>query len=414
MFTTKYQICIIWIVIMVLWTPEYVSAKKDSGNKSIASIGTAFIVEEDVGKAREDAVKDALSSAVEIAVSQLLTDDLIETHFQNISDQIYNSTQKFIKGYKVIVECQSGEFYRVMVRSTVAMDTLKVNVNSVGISLSPKKMPHILFFISEQSIENYPYLWWKYQPDVPQSVLSEKTFQKAMNQEHYQIVDRNKLTPQIWGDPAFQSGDLSDAAAIAIAKQNGAEIAIVGHTEAHLTPGIMGTNVSSVEAIIRVKAFHSETGKIIAETMQVSRAVSADKTVGAEEAIIQASQFAADDIIKQLSKQIDNVTAPSKIDMFVTGTSQLGNFVALRRILSNDVQGIVAIRLKEMKSNQARIEIDFPESAKVLAQRLMLIRFDSFGIQISDVTDSQLNLTILSKEDMSRMNQIQEQSIDSE
>ena len=78
------------------------------------------------------------------------------------------------------------------------------------------------------------------------------------------------------------------------------------------------------------------------------------------------------------------------------GTRNLADFVTFRRTIS-DIEGVASILIKEIKPDEAIIGIDFDGNALMLAEAMLLEIFDSFGINIYDVSDSRIMLELVSE-----------------
>jgi len=58
---------------------------------------------------------------------------------------------------------------------------------------------------------------------------------------------------------------------------------------------------------------------------------------------------------------------------------------------------VASIFIKEIKPDEAIIGIDFDGNALMLAEAMLLEIFDSFGINIYDVSDSRIMLELVSE-----------------
>ena len=401
---------LISLFIILLFNNSFLFAiQKDQSRTTIEVIGDGIIVENDVDKARDEAIKDALSTAVEQTVSKLLSAEQIKDNFQLLSDKIYNPIQKYIKGFRIVVEAQSGEFYRILVRTTVSIQALMDDFNENGISLSKKKKPIVIFFITEQIIDRPDYSWWISQTDAPISTYAETAMAQQFKEMEFDIISRRTLLKQINNNPAFQKKELDDKVIIEFGKQHNAEIIVVGHANAKPTSGLFGTSMTSFDGSVTARAFMIKTGFQIAQTAQQAKAVNINVEMGCGDSISQAAKMAAKELGYQITSGIKKESAkPSVVELIITGTKQLGYFVNFRRILSNDIPGVKAIRLKELKANQAKIEVDYPESANSLAKALMVKDFDTFGINITEISIFTIRLTLLSKEELNKTSLIEE------
>jgi hypothetical protein len=84
------------------------------------------------------------------------------------------------------------------------------------------------------------------------------------------------------------------------------------------------------------------------------------------------------------------------IKIIVEGTRNLSNFVLFRKTL-NDISGVEGLKTQEMRPNTSTLMIDYIGSPRALADSLLLKTFDTFGINITEVSEEHLRVEIVSK-----------------
>jgi len=394
--------CICLILIMGYTSNVY--AKKLKGTISLNTVGTGMIDEENVDKAREKAIQNALATAVEITVGKILPPKLIISNFQLLNDRIYNPIQKFVRGFRVLAEAQSNEFYRVLVKSTISVDTILSNLSEIGVNAKKKSLPSILMFISEQNIHQEPYQWWRIKPLAPQFNPAESELTKSLKLKNYKIINRHALVRKLWARSEFQQDDLDINQTIQFAKTNNAIVVLIGNVKAFPSMGVFSSGMASIDAEIKVQAYQTQTGMLIAETFQTARSVKENEIISAKEAVTKAATRAADDLTTQIEAGLKKAAInASHVELFISGTKKLPYFVAFRKVLAQDIQGVSGTHLKELKTNTAKIVVDFAEGGEVLAKRLMMQSFDDFGLNMQQVSSGKIVLTLISKEELKKI-----------
>lgn len=378
--------------------------KKLRGTISLNTVGTGIIEEDNVDQAREKAIQNALATAVESTVDKILPPKLIISNFQLLNDSIYNPIQKFVKGFRVLAEAQSNDFYRVLVKSTISVDTIRSNLSEIGVKAQKKSLPSILMFISEQNVHQEPYQWWRIKPLAPQFNAAESELTKTLKKINYKIVNRHALVRKLWARTEFQQDNLELNDAIQFAKTNNAQIVIIGSVKAFPSMGVFGSGMASIDAEITLKAYQSQTGMLIAETFQTARSVKDNEIISAQEAVSKSAKAAAEDLNKQIEAGLIKASInASQVELLVSGTQKLAYFVAFRKVLSQDIQGVSGIHLKELKANNAKIIVDFAEGGEQLAKRLMMQSFNNFGLNMQQVSSGRIVLALVSKEELKKI-----------
>jgi len=393
------------IMILLIGCAGISHAKKLRGTISIYTVGTETIEENNVDQAREAAIQDALAVAVETTVDKILPPRLIISNFKLLNDRIYNPIQKFIKGFRVLAEAKSNNFYRVLVKSSISVDTLRSNLKEIGVQAKKKKLPSVLMFISEQNLQQDPYQWWRIKPLAPSFSPAGDVLTNEFKKKNYRMETRStSLVRKLWARPAFQEDELNPAEAIQFAKTNHAQVVLIGFSRAFPSVGVFGAGMASIDAEVEIKAYQTQTGMMIAETTQKARAVKANELLSAKEAIKKAASQAAQALTNQIETGLKKAAiSAAQVELHVSGTKKLAYFVAFRKVLSNDIKGVSAIQLKELKANEATIIVDFAEGGKTLAKRLMLKSFDNFGLNMIKITSNKLTLALVSKKELDKI-----------
>ena len=190
--------------------------------------------------------------------------------------------------------------------------------------------------------------------------------------------------------PDFNNREVSDLGA-----GFGADVVIVGKSVAEIAPNTMGGEIKSYIGTISVRAIRTDTGEVIASITQKAVAANSDDAAGSKKALSDVGILAGETLSSQiLAAWQSNVPSLSIVEVIVSGTGNLPNFVKFRRAL-NDMPGVNAIHIREMRPNEAIITVDFQGDAKNLAEALLLKTFDTFGINISEVSPERLKIELI-------------------
>jgi len=107
---------------------------QDDGNIwTVETEGTGLITNNDLASARNNAINDALRNAVEQAVAILIPLQTLDKRSQAIRDGIYAKGDQYIHDYKISSERQIQKVYTVNVRSTVFIDSIRDDLQTLGL-----------------------------------------------------------------------------------------------------------------------------------------------------------------------------------------------------------------------------------------------------------------------------------------
>ena len=374
-----------------------VNAEENASEKIIEVIGTGAIQGGNVAKARDRAIKNSLVSAVEFAVADFLPLESMIQNFEILNEILYDNSSEFVADYKVLTELKSGRTYRVLVQATVSIDAIKEELISVNIKVYKKNLPKILFLIAEQNFSDIsPRYWWSKDLTFVKG-YTEIAMTEKMLKNGFSVIDQKSLIINEEFETLKDKADLSNQDAVSLGAILQADVVIVGNSKADIAPNTMGGDIKSFKGTVLARALRTDTGEEIASTMQTSVSVNQDDIAGARDALSNAGYLAGSDLASQIVMKWHEEVKKSitTLVIIVEGTRDLSNFVIFRAEL-NEIPGVDSLQTSEMKADEATIVVDFQGNAKELADALMLKNFESFGINIYEISQSHLRIRLVS------------------
>ena len=374
-----------------------VSAEENASEKIIEVIGTGAIQGGDVAKARDRAIKNSLVSAVEFAVADFLPLEAMIWNFETLNEILYNNSSEFVTYYKVLTELKSGITYRVLVQATVSIDAIKEELISVNIKVYKKNLPEILFLIAEQNFSDIsPRYWWSKDLTFVKG-YTEIAMTEKMLKNGFSVIDQKSLIINEEFETLKDKADLSNQDAVSLGAILQADVVIVGNSKADIAPNTMGGDIKSFKGTVLARALRTDTGEEIASTTQTAVSVNKDNIAGGRDALSNAGYLAGSDLASQIVRKWHEEVKKSitTLVIIVEGTRALSNFVIFRAEL-NEIPGVDSLQTSEMKADEATIVVDFQGNAKELADALMLKNFESFGINIYEISQSHLRIRLVS------------------
>jgi len=352
--------------------------------KTVVVIGTGTIPGQNVETAKNQAVAVALAAAVEtVMASQIPLQTRID-EFEVLDTYFYGNSEKYVQDFKVMAQFESNRYYRVLVQVSVDEGLICKQLAGLGIASMPHDAVEILFLISERNIDDAaPRRWWLSDSVEPPNV-TEQEMGKKMAAMGLRVVDHEKPLGAVVENAMGEAIDIDDERAIAIGRGLNADVVVVGKSEAVWVPNTMGAELRSFQAVLTARALRIDSGTRIAATDQAFVSVSQERIDGGRKALAGVGVLAAGDLARQIISSWAPVSAQeNKVQIIVRGTHQLGRFVKFRKMLK-DIPGVKAVGLREIRSNEAVLEVVFEGTSDALAQALMLRAYSDFGINISE------------------------------
>jgi hypothetical protein len=371
-------------------------AQKSVQNKTLVVVGSAAVLKGDVPAARETAIKEGLLTAVAQMTEEILQVEALVDNFAQVNELVYNHPDKFIRNYKVLTETTSGEFYRVAVQVTVSGKKIAKELSKEDILRAETTLPLVVFLIAEQKVkEILPQYWWGPEMRNFKSV-SERAMVEVFNKKGFTVanhrgVQLHKLVD--WAEDARP--ELTNEQATEIGTSLKADVVVVGTSDASESPNIMGYEMKSFKASVTARVLQTETGEKLFAISREAVATNVNEYEGGMQALSSVGNVAGEALAEQLAVEWRKILEkPSKVEIVIEGTNQLANFVKFRKALSS-ISGVEGIQVKEIKPNMATLIVDFHGKADDLAAALMLKTFETFGIDIYEVTENILKIALI-------------------
>ena len=372
-------------------------AQKKVQNKTFVVVGTSVIQGGNIQAAREAAISEGLVAAVALMTKEVLEVNSLIEYFPEVNQIIFAKPNAFVLDYKVLTETESDKNYRVLVKARVAGKKIAKQLSNADILRTKVDLPAILFFISEQNLqEDAPRYWWGKQMGGFEAI-SEETMADILKTRGFPIVNHRGVgIGKTSGLGDGLTPVLTDEAAINIGTRLQADLIIMGSSVASPTASIMGDDLKSFKAILQARVLRTQNGEELLNISRTSVTANINEAVGGREALTMVATLAGDDLATQLDAAWRRlVDRPAQVEVFVEGTGNLAHFVKFRRALSS-VSGVEGIRVKEIKPNETTLIVDYKGKAEELAEALMRQNFENFGINIYEISNQNLKITLVS------------------
>ncbi|MBI3583369.1 MAG: flagellar assembly protein T N-terminal domain-containing protein [Nitrospinae bacterium] len=357
-------------------------------SQDVTATGVAAVLQGDKAIARDTAINDALRKAVEQAVGTMVSSETVVENYQLIRDSILTKSQGYIQNYKVVSESPSPELYQVTISATVKLGDLKNDLGALGILMQRAQKPRVLFMIAEQNIGQEFYMFWwhgksefkgqHYDMAASETALKEEFLNKGFN-----VVDSSVATGKIEVSNAYRIADLTDAGAISVGRQMGAEVIVKGKALAKEGPRNTGSKVGSYIADITTSALRVDNGAVLgsARGHGVSRNIS--EVTGGTEALEKAAREASGKIIDQIvAKWSGEVSGGGLIQLTVRGISEYSDFVKFKDIIQGQIRGVQAIYQRSLEGGTAVLDVEMKGNAQQLSDEIAKKSFGGIPVKV--------------------------------
>lgn len=392
---------VILFLSLVIFTDGFANQnnqKNQEQGKQIA-LGKQSIVNANLSRAKKRAVDDALYASVERAILEMLSPPEITRNLDLIYDQILSDTQRYVDTFRVLGEVETERQYMVVVEAVINEASLEEVFIRTGILNRDKKNPSILILISEQSYnEVLSRYWWGNNP-LPYTSVAEDAIIDIFKKKEFILKGQGPDRPNLEALNISFDFVHDTMGALKLARELKADVLVMGRARAEKPTNRMGEE-RSYRADIDLELFLSETGEPMGAVKESAVAKSTVDEEGANQALAQAGILAAETLAAKISSFWSaRQQTVQTIETQVKGTDYLSSFIMLRKVLG-DMPGIQDIKTRELGSDRAVVDILFKGNAATLADLLMLKTFDSFSVEISEVTQASMVIRFITKNDV--------------
>ncbi len=383
------------IGLIALVATAAIAAPPSASQTTIVTLGTGAIIRGNGAAARQQAISDGLEAALRsVVVSQLTSENLVG-QFQIVSHVIDGKTRNFVQGYKVLGEAVIGNTYWIAMETTIAVNALTEALTGAGVQVGEKKLPSVLLFVIEKPYyADTAHYWWGNATPLVQSD-TEKAMAGVLENLGFRPIDPAQV-PDAAKSLIMNFPEQIDLATVkSIAARYGAQMVIVGRAVSEPPSNTMGADTRTYQAKAAVRAYRLDSDQPVAEVEEDAATTGIDPTASSNKALTDAAERAAQVIGPRMAAawQLTEGMA-THIEMDITGTHDLANFVIFRRVVKN-LPGVKSVQTREMKSDEATLSVDYQGQADALANALMLNTFEGFRIDITGVTTEQMHVALI-------------------
>lgn len=362
--------------------------------KMVEATGFSTISVGNTALARDAAIDDALRKAVEQAVGTLVSSETMVENFQVLRDSVYTKTQGYVKTYSVVNESASGGLYQTTVRASVAVGSIRDDLDAIGLLHARAEKPRVLFMVAEQNIgHRYFVFWWwgqsEYKGETVDISAAETALKELFVNKGFNVVDPSVSPDRVAVSNAYRVADLTNEGAREIGRKLNAEIVVKGKAIAKEGPRTPGSQVGSYLADITVQAVRVDNGAVLASSRGHGTSRHVSDVTGGTEAITRASAEAGEKIIDQI---LSKWQAGNLVTLRIRGVKDFKDGAALKEALRKQVRGVKAVYQRRFEGDELELELDANTSANRIADELS--RITRFRIKVVNTTSATIDAVI--------------------
>lgn len=332
----------------------------------------------DPGKARDEALNDALRKAVEQGVGTFVSSESLVEKMVLVEDRIYSQSQGFVESYKIINEKKDDGIYEITIAAVVKMADLAKGLEAIGLILNKKENPRVMVIVHSRETRD------SFMPVAQEGNRStENQLEKILLGKGFRLVDAAQTMRRKDLEGLLLAGDPSRAALMA--KDFGAEILIEADVRRAFTDKrkVMGRTMRFFTNEIRMKALETDTAKILFSGYETRPPSGEEALQPLESATTKLAKEMVTGILDQWRKDVYQAAALT-LNVTKVNFSQLN---VLSTALK-EIRGVSKVQTRSFQGSMATLEVGFQGSATDLAGRigdLETAKFEVTGVQANTI-----------------------------
>ena len=370
-------------------------AAPPSSSQTYVVIGSESLAAENIPETRKQALNNALVSAIGLAVADVISVETMMAHYEKLNQVVFNTPGRFVQDYKVLNESSVENGYRVVVQATVSSSKIRNELIRSGILLTQERMPAVLLFIVEQNFENpFPQYWWGRNMPFANSP-TETAITETLRAKGFRIVEHGPQVQLMARQSVPDAPQITVSDALELGKALRADAVILGRAVAENAPNMMGSDLRSYKGNIIARVYLTASGEEITAIDKTAVTADADAIAGGRKVLSKAGELVGEELAGQMAAAWQKKgVAAGKVEIQLTGTRNLVNFVQFRRMLTS-LSGVEDVQVKELRADDAILAVAYRGKTRKLADAMMVQPFDTFGINIFDVAEDRLSVQLI-------------------
>lgn len=354
----------------------------------------AWVEEDDPGRIRDEALRDALRRAVEVGVGVMVRGESLMENYTVVRDLVCTATTGYVLSYDVLREAQDDVFFRITIRAVVDALTLASDLEELGFEIATIGNPRIAVAIREWVCENEPGA----APiciEQPFSVAGD-ALQRSLHQKGFSLVDPSRLAELVETSEIEAATQGDPAAARSLARALDADLTLAGDVRAEpagmTTAG--GFDWHKALATLSAQVVLRDTGEVVTAILLTKAATKTSFAAAAREAMGQAAAEATAPLVIETiaGLNVQDTVIRREIRVLLENVDSFSAAAGIRSAL-RAVREAQGVDLRTYEAPHAALDVRYLGTSIDLA---LILEAPWFAARLSDELGQDASVRILS------------------
>lgn len=373
----------------VLLLPVTAPRAGDDAVRTAIAEGVGFPSGGDAGKARDQALDNALRKAVEQVAGTMIESQTATDNYEVLSDRIYSQSRGYVKSYKILSEKTDPEngALRVKVEAQVSEGQLNGDLAGLHLLQQRMKMPRVTVLISEHT---WDHAWWWGREGIsePEALLI-----KLLKEKGFTVVDAKALKEGSKYLDALSGGN--DTVLSGAAKSVGAEVLIYGQAELQDEGSIHNSTLRSYAGHITLRAVKADTGESLASSTGAAKTAEISGTGALSKIYKPMVSSAGNELISEIAEKWRGEVSGGRMVLLTVSGLTKAQADTLQGQLTKMVRGAQAVTLRGFAGGAASYDLNLRGDAEDLGHELAKVKVNGRALEIT--AQSQNTVTAILK-----------------
>lgn len=344
----------------------------------IEAQGVATIHNNMVDVARDKAIDNAQREAVEKAVGVMVSSFTEVENYQVKIDQILSESRGFINTYKVLDEKREDNQYRVTIEADVSVNRLKDKLEAVNLILSRKSRPRLMVLIVQGE---------------KRDEVAESAMIKHFLAQGFKLVETKDVNRELGRYNLTVVAD-DAAAASKLGSRYGAEVLVVGRTEASTSRfTVNGVEMRFNKVDLSARAVKVDTAEVIATDSEIRSGP------GMEDALKSMTVEASGKLARKLTDQLVNrwsyeLTNTTTIKLIASGLRSYRDLVKFKELITNEVKGVKEVNQREYRNGHVEIDLEVRGNVHGVADDIAALRINGKAVRVQGISQNTIKVRV--------------------
>lgn len=345
--------------------------------------GTGVIINENVARARNEAISQAFLKAVEEYVIQRLGSQDMANSFQRLDEEILSKTKEEIQDYQIISEFSTDRYVRILMKVRVNKAILERKLEKIELRDVDATQIDVLLLVSEKREGSSAIYWWGDPANQTSLTQTELFLRQAFENTGFRVINRSFFAPEESYDESMLPLNLTNEAAVKWGQLLSAQVVIAG--EANL--------YSESKASVFFKAIKVIDGTVVAQGYR-ERTLNGSLTDDQSAIELAINSWANDMISYIIEAAQPTQEALNQIIITIKGLKDFRDFLNFKEFLKTNFHEIKSVLERRLEKGLVKLFVEVKRDPKGLAKKILNHSKRPFSFEINELSDQGFTLVI--------------------